>query len=760
MTAATVLIVEDDGILAADLEIILTGLGYRIIGPVASGEEAFSLLQGQSADLVLMDIELAGELNGIETAQQLGRGHDIPVVFLTGFSQDPLLDQAKAVAPYGYLIKPVSERELAATVAMSLHRHALDRQLKESRKALEESEQRHRHCLQSSPYCVFIVNGQGRFLQVNPSACRITGYGENELLAMGIEDVLLAADGGVGRNHFQKLVDEGLAEEELPFRTKEGERRWWSITAVKAAEDRYLGFCNDITERRKAEEGIRQRERFLRSVVETTAEGFWVIDADGRVSEVNEAYCAMSGFPKEEILGKHINEIAAEETPEQIAQRIQRIIAGGKELFETRHYRKDMGSFPVEVSVTFLPEQGSQFVCFCRDLSERKRMEEERNRLQAQLAHAQKMESIGTLAGGIAHDFNNILSAVIGYAEMAREDSPPGSAAAQSLNRVLEAAKRAAFLVKQILAFSRQQDNKRFPLIPGPIIKEVVKLLRPMLPSTIAIVHRIGSTRTILADPTQLHQVLMNLATNAFHAMEQTGGELVITIEDAEYGEADLTAHPGIVPGSYVLLTVADTGPGISPEIRNRIFDPYFTTKEVGKGTGMGLAIVDGIVRSSGGFISCESEPGRGAVFTLALPAFEGEDADKGEDAAPDTNGTGRILVVDDEDILVNMVRSMLERLGYQVTAHTSSSEALTSFKNAPHSFDAVVTDQTMPGMTGVDLARRMLQIRPDLPVILCTGYSNLVDDAQAKAHGIKGFAMKPLTQKSIAALLKEVMKK
>ena len=759
MTAATLLIVEDDGILAADLEIILTGLGYRILGPVATGEEAIGLLQGQSADLVLMDIELAGELNGIETAQHLGHGHDIPVVFLSGFSQDPLLDQAKVVAPYGYLIKPVSERELAATVAMSLHRHALDRQLKESRKALEASEQRHRHYLQSTPYCVFAVNGQGRFLQVNPSACRITGFSENELLTMGIADVLLEVDREAGRHHFQKVVDEGRAEEELLFRTKGGERRWWSITVVKAEKDRYLGFCNDITERRKAEESIRQRELFLRSVVETTAEGFWVIDAGGRVSEVNEAYCAMSGFSKEEILGKHINEIDIEETPAQTVERIQRIIAGGKELFETRHRRKDGGSFPLEVSVAFLPEQGGQFVCFCRDLSERKRMEEERNRLQAQLVHAQKMESIGTLAGGIAHDFNNILGAVLGYAEMAREDSPPRSAAVQSLDRVLEAGKRAASLVKQILAFSRQQDSKRFLLIPGPIIKEVAKLLRPMLPSTIAIVHRIDSTRSVLADPTQLHQVLMNLATNAFHAMEQTGGKLEITVDDVEFGEADLAVHPGIIPGSFVLLSVADTGPGISPEIKSRIFDPYFTTKEVGKGTGMGLAIVDGIVRGSGGFITCESDPGTGTVFTLALPAFEGEDADKGEDEELDTNGAGRILLVDDEELLVNMVRSMLERLGYQVTAHTSSSEALATFINDPHSFDAVVTDQTMPGMTGLDLARRLLQIRSNLPVILCTGYSHLVNEAQAKAYGIKGFAMKPLTQKAIATLLKQVMK-
>ncbi len=392
------------------------------------------------------------------------------------------------------------------------------------------------------------------------------------------------------------------------------------------------------------------------------------------------------------------------------------------------------------------------------NIAERKRMEVERSRLQAQLVHAQKMEAIGTLAGGIAHDFNNILAAVIGYAEMAREDSPPGSILARDLDRVLEAGNRAASLVRQILAFSRQQDSERVPLDPCLIVKEVVKLLRPSLPSTIAINHRLTASRCVLADPTQLHQVLMNLATDAFHAMEQTGGSLEIVLEDIDCSEDDLALHPGIVPGPFVRLSVADTGPGIPPEIRDRIFDPYFTTKGVGKGTGMGLAIVDGIVRGSGGFITCESGPGRGTIFSIFLPIFDGEAPLVGEKTEPVASGSGRILLVDDEEILIEMGQAMLERLGYEVTVRTSSLEALTTFQNDPHRFDAVITDQTMPGMTGVDLARRMLQIRPDLPIILCTGYSNLVTEDQAKSYGIKGFTMKPLTMKEVSTLLRMVL--
>ncbi len=382
---------------------------------------------------------------------------------------------------------------------------------------------------------------------------------------------------------------------------------------------------------------------------------------------------------------------------------------------------------------------------------ERKQMEEERRRLQAQLAQAQKMEAIGTLAGGIAHDFNNILGAILGYAEMARDGSHRGAAVIRELDKVLEAGHRAAALVQQILAFSRQGESRRAPIDPAPIVKEVVKLLRPSLPSTIAIRQRIAATRSVLADPTQLHQILMNLCTNAFHAMEDQGGALEIALAEQRCTAAD---SPNADPGDFVVLTVADTGPGISPEVRQRMFDPYFTTKETGKGTGMGLAIVHGIVSEYGGFIACDSEPGQGTTFRVFLPALDGETVPAPGGGSVIPTGQGRILLVDDEAMLAEMGKTMLERLGYEVTVRTASDEALAQFERDPGRFDAVVTDQTMPGLTGIELARRMLRLRPDLPIILCTGYSNQVDEAQAKAAGIRDFAMKPLAMKDLASLL------
>jgi len=396
------------------------------------------------------------------------------------------------------------------------------------------------------------------------------------------------------------------------------------------------------------------------------------------------------------------------------------------------------------------------------NIAERKRMEEERSRLQAQLVQAQKMEAIGTLAGGIAHDFNNILGAVIGFAEMAREDSPRGSMAVRSLDKVLEASDRARKLVRQILAFSRQENIEPVLLDPEIIVRDAAALLRPSLPATIAIkVEVMSGVPAVMADPTQLHQIVINLATNAFHAMEATGGTLAVSLAVVNWHDEIPPAFPESKPGRFVCLAVEDTGPGIPAVVRERIFDPFFTTKEVGRGTGMGLATVHGIVQKYGGFITCDSAPGHGATFRVFLPAVVGGSTSQPpQEEADETGRTGKghILFVDDEHILVEMGQTMLERLGYSVTICTSSLAALTTFQNDPHRFDAVITDQTMPGMTGMDLARRMLQIRSELPIILCTGYSKLVDEDQAKAYGIRGFAMKPLTKREIAALLRDVL--
>jgi PAS domain S-box-containing protein len=387
--------------------------------------------------------------------------------------------------------------------------------------------------------------------------------------------------------------------------------------------------------------------------------------------------------------------------------------------------------------------------------------EEDRKKLQAQLQQAQKMEAIGTLAGGIAHDFNNILGAILGYAEIAQEDSPAGSMVRKDIDQVVKASHRAKDLVKQILAFNRQAETDQIPLQPGIIIKEALKMLRSSLPTTIDIQQDIDSEAgLILADPTQIHQVMVNLCTNAFHAMEETGGTLTISLKKKTLSQNDLANEPRVQPGDFVQLSISDTGPGIALEVQEKMFDPYFTTKEVGKGTGMGLAIIHGIAKSYKGFINFNSKPGEGTVFHVYLPVIQDPAVHETEAVPVDFTqlGNERILFIDDEEILADVGKAMLERLGYRVTVKRNSIEALNTFQNQPNHFDLVITDQTMPGMTGSDLARRMLQIRPGMPIILCTGYSSLMSKEKALSLGIKGFAFKPLAKNDIAALVRKVL--
>jgi len=394
----------------------------------------------------------------------------------------------------------------------------------------------------------------------------------------------------------------------------------------------------------------------------------------------------------------------------------------------------------------------SRILVVCENITERKE-------LAQRLQQSQKMEAIGTLAGGIAHDFNNILTVILGYAEMAKEDSSSGSGIDENLSIIIDAGNRAKSLVQQILAFSRQDNTERIPIQFADIVKEAINMLRPSLPTTIDITQDIDTTTGfILADPTQLNQILINLCTNSFHAMEETGGKLDISLKEVSFSSEDLMHEPEATEGTFLQLSIGDSGPGIASSVKDKIFDPFFTTKEADKGTGMGLSLVHGIVKSYGGFISLYSVLGEGTVFHVFLPTMEKETLYENKINAPTPTGKERILFVDDEEILADMGKTMLERLGYHVTVRKSSLEALELFQNQADQFDLVITDQTMPGMTGSDLSRRMLQIRPEIPIILCTGYSTIISEEKAKSMGIKEFALKPLTKKDIAKLIRKVL--
>ena len=388
----------------------------------------------------------------------------------------------------------------------------------------------------------------------------------------------------------------------------------------------------------------------------------------------------------------------------------------------------------------------TRFMGTIQDITERKQAEAEREQLLDRLRQAQKMEAIGTLAGGIAHDFNNVLTAIIGYTELAIFDSQPDTLLQANLRQLLQAGKRGRDLVEQILAFSRQAEQEVRPVDLRLVVREALRFLRASLPTTIELRQSLrAESCTILGDPTQMHQILVNLCTNAADAMEGKGGLIEVTLVETDLDARQAASHPNLAPGEYLRLAVRDTGHGMESAVMDRIFDPFFTTKERGKGTGMGLSVVHGIVRAHGGHIGVHSEPEKGTEFCVLLPRIAGEAPAEREEARHAMENRACILFVDDEEVIVHMRKQMLERLGHEVHACTSGVQALGTFRAQPDKFDLVITDMTMPHMTGVDLSRQLLEIRPNIPIVLCTGFSEQIDLEKARKIGIQEMLIKPV---------------
>jgi signal transduction histidine kinase/ActR/RegA family two-component response regulator len=415
---------------------------------------------------------------------------------------------------------------------------------------------------------------------------------------------------------------------------------------------------------------------------------------------------------------------------------------------------KDNHSFDIS-SCPIINDDGSvSMLNVFRDVTKIKNMEQ-------QLHQAQKMEAIGILAGGIAHDFNNILFPIMGYTQMLIEDVPEDSSLRSSLDKIFTGSMRAKDLVQQILTFSRQENGELKPIKMQPIIKEALKLIRSSIPTTIEIKQNIKtSCGAIEADSTQIHQILMNLTTNAYHAMEKTGGELKVSLGEVELGKFDLI-YPDMKPGTYACLTVSDTGVGMDKNLTTKIFNPFFTTKEKGKGTGMGLSVVHGIAKKAGGYIHVYSEPGKGTEFHVYLPVIKSS-SEKYQTQTKEIiqGGTEQILLVDDENAILTMEKQMLERLGYHVTARVSSIEALECFRTNSDKFDLVITDMAMPDMSGDKLSAELIKVRPDIPILLCTGFSAILSEEDAASVGIKGFLMKPILMKDLSQKIYEMMNK
>jgi PAS domain S-box-containing protein len=494
----------------------------------------------------------------------------------------------------------------------------------------------------------------------------------------------------------------------------------------------------------------------LVAAIEQAKEGIAIMNSEGLIHYMNPAFGRMSESGPE-ILGKSYGKFLARGAKDKkIEKEIHEAICSGKG-WEGRVNRKQKGSQSRDLDINFSPicDQFGKVINYLaveRDVTHEVR-------LQQHVRQTRKMEALGTLAGGIAHDFNNILNPIFINTEQALMDVPEGSSMHKSLQLVLEAAERGKNLVKQIIAFSRQKEQERKPLKAEPLIKETLKFLRASLPKTVEIRQNLQKeTGFILADPTQIHQIVMNLCSNAAYAMRENGGILEVNLAEVDVDLGMIQRHPDLKPGPYQRLTVTDTGEGMTREVMERVFDPFFTTKKPGEGTGMGLSVVHGIVTQCKGAISCYSEPGRGSTFNVFFPRVNAEESS--QEAFPMHLETGkeRVLLVDDEKAQVRSIKNVLERLGYTVVAKTDSLEALDLFREDPRAFDLVITDQTMPRMTGIRLAEALLLIRPDMPIILCTGFSETVDADGANALGIRQFLMKPFSIAEISETVRKAL--
>jgi PAS domain S-box-containing protein len=501
-------------------------------------------------------------------------------------------------------------------------------------------------------------------------------------------------------------------------------------------------------------------EKKYRELFERSNDIVFACDGTGKLVSINPAGMRILGYDSQELMQLNPAQLVDPASLPKIERWIgQKLKALDGPHLECDLLARDGHLITVEVNAEIIFADGMQVGAqgIARDITERKQAEETLRNSEEKLRQGQKLEAIGKLAGGIAHDFNNILSAILGYAELSVEDVPPDHAVRDNLDQIIKAGKRARDVVQQILAFSRKLDRERRPIHLQAIVDEVLKLLKVTLPSTIAIQTSINlGCNPVMADATQMHQIILNLATNAWHAMQETGGLLTVELESIAVPGIRMNQAQELMPGQYTRLTIRDTGPGMDPDVQKRIFEPYFTTKSAGQGSGLGLAVVHGIIQSHGGVITVDSAPGQGASFQVYLPCCEEKPVHAPVPSQDTVKGKGNILLVDDEQAIVNLGSRSLERLGYHVTGETRSKRALEMFLENPDHFDLVLTDQTMPNLTGISLAQELWRVRPHLPIIISSGFSEQITLENAASLGFRAMLPKPYTISELAKTVQQ----
>lgn len=624
--------------------------------------------------------------------------------------------------------------------------------------ALRESESRYSSMFEDNKSIMLLIDPEsGDIRDANPAACSFYGYSNDKLTRLNLRELTVGSLGPQS-DSIPEIINHGKHYSSLTHKMANGELRYVECFTSPISfhrETMLYSIIHDITDRRRMEQQLQKSKDEWERTFDSISDAITILDKNLKVIRANWATARLDNSEPRKIIGRSCHEIFyGKDTACQICPALETL--NDHKVHSNELTNDHLDKIFLVTTSPILDNTGGLkgIVHVAKDITEQKHME-------ARIRQSQKMDAIGTLAGGVAHDFNNILAAILGFSGLIKAEVPPDSSVAANIDKVLTAGWRAKEMVKQILSFSRKTEHQRAIVQIHLIVKEALKFLRGSIPTTIEIKQDIdGNCGWTLADPTQIYQLIINLCTNGFHAMEDKGGTLTVAMHQIVISAKKTPPIKKMPPGPYIMLTVSDTGHGMDKKIQERIFDPYFTTKDKGKGTGLGLAIVQGIVQNHEGFIMLTSSPGQGSTFDIYLPAESSSEPPPQATTLINKylQGHGRIMFVDDEEQLTEMSKKILSRYGYTITTFTSSKIALEAFRNAPTDFDMIITDMTMPELTGADLVRQILEIRPEIPCIMCTGYSESIDEQKAKEIGIKAFFLKPIDDIALAKTMKELL--
>lgn len=812
MTEKLILIIDDEQAIVDSFEEYLEDFGYQVV-TAGNGREGLDVFAREHPDLVLVDLRMP-ELGGIQVLERISESSPLtPLIVVSGTGNIKDAAEALQKGAWDYLLKPVED--------LSLVKHAIDKALEKARlqrenitykqyledvveertAELEQINRRMHHivetttslsfCTDVHQFASLLLSEFAQHMQVADGAIYVKET--NGLRLLHALDNNQAVDAFLPfplpeQSLLQQVMkrSEPLLHQQPAIKEEEGTNsdvtpelistlvfpvkdEAGAIAAIVLlekkqapalnAQDKEIGailasYSCEALRAVKAHEALVESETRLRQILDTLPVGIFIIDTETDTIKYTNPYAqAILGVSWDNLLEKPYGEVLQAKREVTGAGR-----SGQLAPLTLRVNNRDLMILK-EVSLTTIEGRNASIECFI-DISAQVKAEEEKASLRRQLLHADKMKALGTLAGGVAHDFNNILSAVIGYSDLGLLDlgNKPGPVHGK-LEAIKEAAERARELVEQIRAFSRMQKQLQISMNIIPVVREVVKLLSSSLPATITIKTELNAVAPILGDPTQIHQVIMNLCTNAYHAMQERGGELTIRVAETEDEEKTPDSlFSELVPGRYVRLSISDTGVGILPEHKEKIFEPYFTTKEKSQGTGLGLAIVHRIVRQHGGAVAVSSSVSEGTTFSVYFPLTGSDIVEQPQQEERLLRGDAHILVVDDEETLVRISSEMLIHLGYTVSTAVGSVSALELFQQHPMRFDLVFSDFNMPDMTGVQLAEKIHRVRPDVPIVICTGYGDKVEVEQARGAGVRRILKKPLSMTKLALGVREVL--